>query len=151
MRLRNGKNTEKRNHPVLEKPVLIRNPKIYPPVQLQVRVQEPQVRVQEKKKTIEVSDFVSELMGMMHELSEWDVKTARIAGIGDIYGYILEYGQELKDVPRLEPFFLTVKNKIPAHLGELIGSAFIYGNDEETATNIKQARDNILAVDLMLK
>jgi len=144
MRLRNGKTTEKRNKPVLEKPVLMRNPKIYPPIL-------PQVNIEEKNKLIEVKDFSRDLIVMLDELNEWDVKPARIAGIVDIYDFIRERGYKLKDSPGLAKFFAVVKDKIPDHLSELIEFAFIYANDEETTTNIKKARDSIRAVTLMLK
>lgn len=142
MKLRNGKTT--RSAMVLEKPVLTRNPKIY--IQLK-----PKGQVEQKHKTISVSDFTTHLMAIMEELNEWDVKTARIAGISDIYYYILSYGRELRDVPRLAPFFDMVKRKIPMHLGELVDLAFTYAADHEIETIIKESRDNILAVSNMLQ
>ena len=146
MQLRNGKTTMKRNNSVLEKPVLMRNPKMY----IDFRNEQPShVNLEIDKK--EISEFKSELQAMMDELNEWDTKEARIAGIIDIYDFIFERGNKLQDFPSMAKFFIALKSKINEHLGELIGLAFKCIDDEETVANIKMARDSILAVARMLK
>lgn len=143
MQLRNGKTTGKREKQILEKPVLTRNPKIY--------ITNPPIILEDKDTTaLKVKEFISELKSMLLELNEWDLKEARIAGIVDIYDYILDNGAELKDSPRLVKFFATARVKMYEHLGELIESSFQFTDDEDTVINIKKATRSILAVARML-
>jgi hypothetical protein len=153
MQLRNGKTTEKKSNMALEKPLLTRNPKIYAQINIIPAndMADKKAQITECYKNLLVKKFIGELRAMMDEVNEWHVKTARIAGIIDIYDYILRNGSKLIDHPTMERFFTVVRTKIPEHLGELVELAFTYANDDETMTNIKKAKNNILSVSYIIK
>lgn len=129
MKLRNGKTTQ-----VLQIPV----PKPEP---------EPVVCKTDDK----YREFVDEIRSMLFELDEWDVSTARIGGICEIYKCILASYHEIKDSVEIGKFLLSVKNKTPDLLGQILMFALNRIHDDEIAELIIETKQVMLDVFNMIK
>lgn len=93
---------------------------------MQLRNGKTMVQTQVKKPTkydndIEVVQFMQEATSMIHELDEWDVVSARLGGILELYRYLNDDIVKFKDHPRLASFVRAIKVRVPIQFEELSG------------------------------
>lgn len=69
----------------------------------------------------EVVRFMQEATSMIHEIEEWDVITARIGGILELYKYLNDDIVKFKDHPRLASFVQVIKARVPIQFEEVAG------------------------------
>jgi phosphoserine phosphatase len=84
--------------------------------------------------------FIREARSLLDELDEWDVNSARVAGLLEFYEYMNQHLPMLKDEPTLASFVRSVKKVVPNQMEELVDIIRKNGDDME----LLQTIDNLM-------
>jgi phosphoserine phosphatase len=84
--------------------------------------------------------FIREARSLLDELDEWDVNSARVAGLLEFYEYMNQHLPMLKDEPTLASFVRSVKKVVPNQMEELADIIRKNGDDME----LLQTIDNLM-------
>ena len=84
--------------------------------------------------------FIQEARTLLDELDEWNVNSARVAGLLEFYEYMNQHLPMLKGEPKLASFVRSVKTVVPNQMEELVEIIRKNGDD----TELLQTIDNLM-------
>ena len=84
--------------------------------------------------------FIRESKTLLDEVDNWDVNSARVAGLLEFYEYMNQHLPIMKSDPRMARFVSSVKTVVPNQMEELVGIIRKNGHD----TELLQTIDNLM-------
>lgn len=95
--------------------------------------------------------FVQEAKSLLDEVDEWDVTSARVAGLLEFYQYVNEYMLEFKNDPRMASFITAIKKGVPCQMQELGGIIQKNGHDMEILQTIGELMHEMFKLVMIVK